>query len=826
MFASVVVDIPTRALSTAFDYAVPEQLEHSCQVGTTVLVPFSGRRCVGYVIDLLDQPPAGISPDAIKSIERILAPAAFDEKAVELAFWMSDEYAASISECLRLFIAPGQTLKMVRDSSSGAWELQGAADAAVDARWVRLRTDEAAQNFVPRANAARQRMIIQALQQGPLRVSELTATLGSSSATLKTLASKGVVDIYTKRQIRDLADTSLSSAVALAPKQLTDEQQHALDTIRAARARACGDVVLIDGVTGSGKTEVYLNAISEVLEQGREAIVLVPEISLTAQTVGRFRSRFGEKVCVLHSRLSVGERYDQWDMLRRGVAQVVVGARSALFAPLANLGLIVIDEEHEYSYKQDTSPRYHAREVAQRLAQLHGAALVLGSATPSLESLARTQCGSFADSHWERVCMSSRPGTICMPQVQIVDMTEQFAAGHRSIFSEPLTQALHEVVARKQKAVLMLNRRGFANFLMCRECGCVPSCSHCSTSLTYHERTHALMCHSCGRSWSIRAWPDPSTHCPNCGSRYLAQFGVGTQRVEDELRILLGGEACSAAEKGSTAEKPAPAEKGAPNSTVASAVDIIRMDADTTKTKDGHQRLLEAFDASPCAVLIGTQMIAKGLDFPEVTLVGVINADTTLKLPDFRAAERSYSLLEQVAGRAGRGVCAGRVIIQSYWASHPAIQAVCTHNRAAFIRQELQDRKEAYYPPYARLSNVIVWGSNQAQVRQAVEKLACSIRQELEGREGWVLLGPADCVKSRVQDRYRMHVVLKSPLDSEPAALLSDCVAQVAQSSVGAPTSGGAGAKADARSDARPGARSATKTGIRMAIDVDTYDLL
>lgn len=793
MFASVVVDIPTRALQTAFDYAVPAALETDCRVGTTVLVPFSGRHCVGYVIDLLDQASAGIRPDAIKSIERILAPSAFDEKAVELAFWMSEEYAASISECLRLFIAPGQTLKMVRDPASGNWELQGAADAAVDARWVCLRTDEAAQSFVPRANAARQRMIIQALQQGPLRVSELTATLGSSSATLKTLAAKAVVDIYTKRQIRDLADTSLSSAAAPAPAQLTDEQAQALKAIRAARERACGDVVLIDGVTGSGKTEVYLNAISEVLEQGREAIVLVPEISLTAQTVGRFRSRFGEKVCVLHSRLSVGERYDQWDMLRRGVAQVVVGARSALFAPLKNVGLIVIDEEHEYSYKQDSAPRYHAREVAQRLAQLRGAALVLGSATPSLESLARTQCGRFADSHWERVCMNSRPGTSCLPQVQVVDMTEQFAAGHRSIFSEPLTQALHEIVSRKQKAVLLLNRRGFANFLMCRECGCVPSCSHCSTSLTYHERTHALMCHSCGRSWSIRAWPDPSTRCPNCGSRYLAQFGVGTQRVEDELRMLLGEASC---------------------------VDIIRMDADTTKTKDGHQRLLEAFDASPCAVLIGTQMIAKGLDFPEVTLVGVVNADTTLKLPDFRAAERSYALLEQVAGRAGRGVCAGRVIIQSYWSSHPAIQAVCTHNRTSFIAQELQDRKEAYYPPYARLSNVIVWGSDQAEVRKTVEKLACIIRQELEGREDWVLLGPADCVKSRVQDRYRMHVVLKSPLDSKPAALLSDCVVQATQTaaSIGAKTS----APTKARTNTRPGA----KTGIRMAIDVDAYDLL
>ena len=294
--------------------------------------------------------------------------------------------------------------------------------------------------------------------------------------------------------------------------------------------------------------------------------------------------------------------------MRQGAVHVVVGARSALFAPLANVGLIIIDEEHESSYKQDSSPRYHAREVAARMAQEWGCALVLGSATPSLESLHRCEVGSWRGARWTRVEMPERPGGAVLPKVTIVDMASQFRGGSRSVFSEPLRRALEGVAERREKAVLLLNRRGFANFLMCRECGCVPECPHCSTALTYHERTHSLVCHTCGRSWPVRAYPDPSTRCPNCGSRYLGAYGVGTQRVEDELSMLL-----------------------------AEDVEVIRMDADTTRAKGAHQRLLEQFDAAECAVLVGTQMIAKGLDFPEVTLVGVINADTMLKLPDFRA---------------------------------------------------------------------------------------------------------------------------------------------------------------------------------------------
>ena len=447
---------------------------------------------------------------------------------------------------------------------------------------------------------------------------------------------------------------------------------------------------------------------------------------------------------------------------------MVVGARSALFAPLADPGLIIIDEEHESSYKQDSSPRYHAREVAARMARDRGCALVLGSATPSLEALRRCEVGSHGGVSWTRVSMPERPGCATLPKVTVVDMAEQFRGGGRSVFSAPLADALRGVAERREKAVLLLNRRGFANFLMCRECGCVPECPHCSTALTFHERTHSLMCHSCGRSWPVRAFPDPSTRCPNCGSRYLAAYGVGTQRVEDELRMLL------------------PAD-----------VEVIRMDADTTRAKGAHQRLLEQFDAAECAVLVGTQMIAKGLDFPEVTLVGVVNADTMLKLPDFRAAERTYDLLEQVSGRAGRGERAGEVIVQTYWATHPAIRAVVRHDRDTFLAPELEERVDAGYPPFGRLANVVVWGRDASAVGAASTQMAELVRAEVEGRPGWEVLGPADCVKARVKDNSRRHVMVKAPVEADLGGMLSSCAARLDR-----------------------------RMGINMALDIDAYDTM
>lgn len=787
MYASVALDIASRSLGSTFDYEVLPELVLECTVGTTVLVHFSGRLAVGYVLSLHEQPSTNVSLNKILPVERVLAPSAFDEVSAKLACWITREYACPLSEALRLFLAPGQSVKVHRTHEGAPWELVCQTSAPIDERWVSL--TPAGSAFEPRSNASRQKAVLAALCDGPLRMAELAATLPGSAAAVQSLAKRDLVHIELRRHVRGSDTTSLSSARATRPKHLTHGQTEALAAIAHAQTEARGDVVLIDGVTGSGKTEVYLAAIEATLKQGKGALVLVPEISLTAQTVGRFRSRFGERVAVLHSRLSVGERFDQWDLVRQNKAQVVVGARSALFAPLYKLGLIIIDEEHEWTYKQESAPRYHAREVAAYLARLRGCALVLGSATPSLESLARCKQGSYKGLGWTRVSMPERPGHAVLPKVRIVDMTQQFSSGNRSIFSAPLQEALEGVVERREKAVLLLNRRGFASFLMCRECGAVPECPHCSVALTYHERGHELVCHSCGRAWPQRAFPDPSTRCPNCGSRYMAAFGVGTQRVEDELRAL-----------------------------VADRAEIIRMDADTTKNKGGHQRLLEAFDDAECAILVGTQMIAKGLDFPEVTLVGVINADTTLKLPDFRAGERSYELLEQVAGRAGRGERPGEVLIQSYWAGHPAIQAVARHERSIFSEAELRDREDGYYPPYSRVANIIVWGTFENQVRRTCDEIAMLVRaciQEFEKsgqvqealaqdalaqdalRGRWEVLGPTECVKAKLNDKFRRHIMIKAPLFADLGPLLMACVDD-----------------------------TKVPRGINIAIDVDAYDLM
>lgn len=755
LYAQVAPDIQTRALEASFDYAVPPELAKTCLVGTTVLVRFGGREVVGYVLGISDILPSGLNPTKIQPILRVLAPPAFDEVGAELARWLSQEYACPLSPCIRLMLAPGQAIRVKRDSE-GTWQLQETQAQAVDDRWVTLLDADA---YIPRANAKRQVRMLEILHNGPQRMAELQALVSGASQVIATLEKKGVVEVIHRRHVRGNEAISLSSAQAPRPERLTDGQIKALAAIDEACRAECGDVVVVDGVTGSGKTEVYLDAIECVRAQGKGAIVLVPEISLTAQTVGRFRSRFGDDVAILHSRLSVGERFDQWDLVRQGSVNIVVGARSALFAPLSNVGLIIIDEEHEYSYKQDQAPRYTTRDVAAKLARLRKCALVLGSATPSLEALARSRAGSWRGAAWTRVEMPERPAKAQLPSVEIVDMRGK-DAGKSFVFSDVLQSALLSTLERNEKAVLLLNRRGFASFLMCQDCGCVPTCTHCSTALTYHERMHALMCHTCGRIWPQRAYPDPSSACPACGSRYLAQCGVGTQRVEDELHMLLDARG-----------------KDAPD------VAVIRMDADTTATKGAHNKLLEEFDSAERAVLIGTQMIAKGLDFPEVTLVGVVNADTSLKLPDFRAAERTYNLLEQVSGRAGRGERPGRVIIQTHWATHPAILAVAEHKRSLFTEWELEQRSDAYYPPYSRVANIIITGRNEQVVRQRIDAYAKELRRVCEQQVGeWEVLGPSDCLKARLKDRYRRHVALKAPLDADLGPLLQHIASKVPDS--------------------------------------------
>lgn len=785
LYAAVVVDIPARALSDPFAYAVPADLAGEVEVGCTVLVDFGRRPALGYVAllacGLHDVPGAGgLDPARVKPLRAVLAPPDCTDRFFELARWLSREYVAPLADCIRLFLPPGGTPRLLR-GADGGYEVERPAVPEAVERVVSLMPD--AQGFEPPRNATRQRQLIEALSCGPVTTRELNLLYTDLSAAIRALEKKGVVRVDERRSWRGCTEgTTLSSALAAAPERLTAGQRAALDAIARADAAGAGDVVLVDGVTGSGKTEVYLSAIERVLARGRSACVLVPEISLTAQTVGRFRSRFGAAVAVFHSRLSAGERRDQWDLVRSGAARVVVGARSALFCPFRDLGLIVIDEEHEQSYKQGSSPRYHAREVAARMARTWGCPLVLGSATPSEESLARCAAGGYLGQRWSRVSMPERPGFARLPEVVVADLRLEFASGSRSIFSKPLYGALMRVAERREKAVLLHNRRGFASFLMCRECGCVPTCKHCSTALTYHERTHTLECHTCGATYRVRPYPAHGSACPRCGSRYLAKMGLGTQQVEDALRAVMPEH-----------------------------VRIIRMDADSTKGRDAHKRLLEEFDAAECAVLLGTQMIAKGLDFPEVTLVGVVNADYALKLPDFRAGERAYDLLEQVAGRAGRGENPGRVIIQTYLPDDPAIRAVAQHDRSIFTDHDLVQRREAIYPPYVRLTNVLVWGREERGVRAHIGRLADALRSSM-GLSGAgsepdltgdgalaspMLLGPVPCAIERAKDRYRFHLLIKSPLGYHVSEAVDAALAQVG-----------------------------AKPGISVSVDVDAYDLM
>ena len=768
-FARVAVDVKTRVLSAPFTYTVPARLEASVVPGCCVVVEFGRRPAVGYVLAMDETLDPGLTGARLLPIQQVLSEALFLPEAGDVAQWVAQEYASSLADAVRLFLPPGFTAKMVRDEASGVWALQQARVEPVDDCWVHI--TEQGRAYEPRKNAHAERAVVEALLKGPMRQVELGLAVSGVSTVVKRLEKKGVVACERKERLRGSSVTELSSARAprLGLEHLTSGQLSALRAIEDARAQGQGGVVLIDGVTGSGKTEVYLEAIERTLAAGKGACVLVPEISLTAQTVGRFRNRFGDAVAVLHSRLTLGERRDQWELVRTGRARVVVGARSALFAPLANPGIYIIDEEHESSYKQSSSPRYHAREVAARLAQVHGCPLVLGSATPSLGSLARCDAGSHNAAlagqgpAWTRVSMPERPGGRPMPEVQVVDMAQEFSQGWRSMFSRPLTSALMDVVERGEKAVLLLNQRGFARFLLCRDCGYVPRCEQCSTSLTYHERGHKLVCHTCGREYAVPPL------CPECGSRYLRQFGAGTQRVEDELRGVLP--------EGFT---------------------VVRMDADTTKGKGGHDRCLAEFDEAQSAVLLGTQMIAKGLDFPQVTLAGVINADTTLKLADFRAAERTYDLLEQVAGRAGRGDVPGRVIIQTYQPRHPAILAVSRHDRSVFSENELAARQEVGYPPFVRLANVIMWGKVGADVEKVAWAVAEKLRDYAEvALPGCEILGPAECALSRVEGNFRWHVLVKAAPQSELGAILGDALKRLQM-----------------------------PAQVSLAIDVDPYDLL
>jgi primosomal protein N' (replication factor Y) len=566
-------------------------------------------------------------------------------------------------------------------------------------------------------------------QSTPIPISEARKRASTSKAIADVLVTKGLVrtqSLEVKRDPLSGQEISLST-----PPTISPDQNEAFKALRSSLLNTdteAGppDIFLLLGVTGSGKTEIYLQTLGETVRLGKKGIVLVPEISLTPQTIERFASRFPGKVAVLHSRLSLGEQFDEWHRIKKGEFDVVIGPRSALFAPQPDLGLIILDEEHEWTYKQhEQAPRYHARRVASRLAELTGATVVLGSATPDVESYYHTQKEDYNLLRLpERVTPShSSP----LPRVEIVDLREELKAGNRSIFSRSLSQAVTRAVASSEQVMLFLNRRGGETFVQCRDCGLVLRCRRCDVPLTHHLAENALVCHQCNRRI-----PVPEV-CPRCGSRRIKFLGVGTERLEQEASRAFPG------------------------------ARLLRWDSDVIRGRYSHQEILDRFRAHKADILIGTQMISKGHDLPQVTLVGVVNADTALNLPDFRAGERTFQLLSQVAGRAGRGPLGGRVIIQTYSPEHYAIQAAARHDYEMFYRKEVDYRRQLHNPPFSQLASLTYSHTNEGQCRKEAERMKRVLTEELDARgiPDLDILGPAPAFIQRLRGRFRWQLILR-----------------------------------------------------------------
>lgn len=709
----MIVDLHVPEVDRIFHYADPGTLGRNLQVGDRVLVPFGHRPKVeGYVIGFSSPQGRTLKPVlALLDPEPLLSPA-----AVRVAHWMKEYYLCPLVQALQCFLPPGTRLRAAQSARPLIRKGYRVADP-IKAR--------AAISALSRSAPKQAAVLDFLLQAGePVTAGGIAQHLGVSRAPLDALLTKGLVR---SDEVRIDRNPVRQDGTLRAPLSLNADQARALRRVIEAMEEGRARRILLHGVTGSGKTEVYLQAIAHARSRGEGAILLVPEIALTEQTLTILEAAFGADLAVLHSRLSLGERYDQWQKIWRGEVGVVVGARSAIFAPVRRLGLIVIDEEHETSYKQSESPRYHAREVAWALAQQIGIPLLMGSATPSLESRLDQERGVI-----EAVSMPNRIDGRPLPAVHVVDMRAELLRGNRSMFSIELLERLERVFQDDEQALLFINRRGFASFLLCRECGHVPRCDHCAVSYTFHQPGD-LRCHYCDTRRSVpRA-------CPQCSGPYLRPFGGGTQRVEEELLRYF------------------PTAKA------------IRMDVDTTARKGAHARILSAFSSGAYNVLIGTQMVAKGLHFPGVTVVGVMAADIGLHFPEFRAAERTFQLLTQVAGRAGRGERPGDVIVQTYAPEHYAVQAAAYHDYDGFARQELTYRQEAGYPPYCSLVRCLWQGEEEEAVIQAATHGRDRL-QSFPSEQRPDIVGPCPAPLSKLKGRFRWHLLLRGDKEQVHAA--------------------------------------------------------
>ena len=776
MYAQVIIDANHAEVDRVFDYRVPAQWEEEVCVGLRVMVPFGQRNTKreGYVIALTEttEVPEGKIKGIVEILDEgrpILTPS-----ILELAKWMKKEYFCTLNQCLQAVMPAGIRTKSVwyAELTGQTSELSEKEQQMIDVleeqggavplreleqifgnrteyilrclqekkvvrlhqkttrstykkekRYVSLTENEelliaAKEKAEKDKRLAGQLRVLSAISQGEsLSVEELKEKAAVTDSPIHTLLQKGILVEQRRQEKRDVFQ--LEDYTPTQPFYPTSEQAQALTLLREEEEKEQKRPVLLHGVTGSGKTEIYMQLIEHVIMAGKQAIVLVPEISLTPQIMERFISRFGKRVSVTHSRLSLGERLDQWRKARDGEISIIIGPRSALFMPFSNLGVIVMDECHESSYISDVTPKYHIREVARKLSELTGALLVMGSATPDIDSYHRAVTGEFL-----LLQLKERTKGSHLPEVFVTDMRKELENGNRSAFGLPLQQAIRENLEKGQQTMLFLNRRGYSTFVSCRKCGEALTCPSCNVSYTYHASDKALVCHYCGKEV-----PVPKT-CPSCGSHYIRYFGTGTQKIEEETRRLFP------------------------------EASVLRMDADTTTGKNGHARILELFGKGKADILIGTQMIAKGHDFPNVTLVGILAADLSLNLGTYQAAETCFQLITQAAGRAGRGELAGRVFIQTYQPENHAIRMAAAQDYEGFYQEEILLRQAMEYPPFSHIFSVLITGEMEQEVILAAQRLGAYMNHYAE-RAGCTVVGPAPAPLPKFRGEFRWQIFAK-----------------------------------------------------------------
>lgn len=707
-YADVIIDISHEKVDRPFQYRIPERMQEQLEAGMCVMVPFgSGNRLRrGYVTEITEK--CVYDPQKIKEIHSLVSGGVgVEDNQIRLAQWIRRSYGGTMIQALKTVLPAKQSVKKIEHKK-------------VQLTLTREEGISLLGECQRKKQTARVRLLKELLQEQELPYELVTGKLMVSPAVIRGLETAGAIHVEVVKSFRNPVRQQLQKET---DKELSQEQQAAVDSVIADYDKGDPGTYLLRGITGSGKTEVYIRLAQEMVSRGRQVIMLIPEIALTYQTLMRFYRRFGDRVSVLNSTLSAGEKYDQCERAKCGEIDVIIGPRSALFVPFPNLGLILMDEEHEASYKSESTPKYHARETAEYLASLHGASVVLGSATPSMEAAYRVQKGVY-----RQLLLTKRLTGGSLPKVYTVDLREELKQGNRSIFSNKLQMLLADRLQKGQQSMLFINRRGYAGFISCRACGHVMKCPHCDVSLSEH-RGGRLICHYCG-------YETPNVRiCPECGSKYISGFKAGTQQIEEKLKAMFP------------------------------TMRILRMDADTTRTKDSYEQLLAAFAAGEADVLVGTQMIVKGHDFPNVTLVGVLAADLSLSVGDYRAGERTFQLLTQAAGRAGRGSEPGEVVIQTYQPEHYAVTYAAAQDYEGFYQEEMLYRELMGYPPAEHMLAVQIYAASETEGIRLSEQLAEQAKgyvdQDKTLTERMMIVGPAPAGIGKINDIYRFVFYVK-----------------------------------------------------------------